>query len=77
MSIFLIFVANGFSYLIADKSLPFSAEAIAGIVAITTAAVGISTAGNYFSYRSYSSAAQYAGQPIVPPTGMVGPPGGG
>lgn len=78
VSIFGIFVANAGASLIAGDSLPFSAEAIAGIVAITTAAVGINSARGYMEYRAYSHTAQVTGQAIVPPSQAVmpGPPGG-
>ena len=77
LSVFGVFVMNAVSFVLTGKSLPFSAEVIAGVVAITTAAVGITSAGRYMEYRQYSSSAQFAGQQIIPPTGMVGPPGGG
>lgn len=67
LSIFAIFALNAVSFVLTDKSLPFSAEAIAGVVSITVAAVGITQAGQYFQYRSYSNTAQVTGQTIAAP----------
>jgi len=51
ISIFLIFAVNAAVFVFLDKSLPLGIEAIGGIVSITVAAVGITTARGYLNDR--------------------------
>lgn len=62
ISIFLIFATNAVVFVILDKTLPLGIEAIGGIVSITVAAVGITTARGYLNDRQ---AWQNAGSPGV------------
>lgn len=82
-SLFVIFLMNAATFVLTDKSLPFTAEVVAGIVSITVGAVGLTQARGYFESRQYYQTAQVTGQAVVPPatmsnpsTMMPGPPGG-
>jgi hypothetical protein len=52
-SIFLIFAVNSATFIASGKTLPLGIEAIGGIVSITVAAVGITTARGVFNDRAY------------------------
>lgn len=62
LSIFAIFAANAVTYMGFGKSLPYTAEAMTGIVGITVAAVGVVTARGWYNDKQ---AWQNAGQPGV------------
>lgn len=51
ISIFLIFAINAATFIFLDKTLPLGIEAIGGIVSITVAAVGITTARGVLNDR--------------------------
>lgn len=61
ISIFLIFAVNAATFVFLGKSLPLGVEAIGGIVSITVAAVGITTARGVFNDRQAWQAAGTSG----------------